>query len=130
MVYSTPCTVTISYGHVIMRLSPISNAQFAGGQRGVPGRSVRGHQSVRHSRQARHHYAQGHPAGQTHPWRAGLNAHDRHLGLEKQWRQNYQPTAVAWRGELGARGGGGEAENQTPGRSCRRLVLRSIYTYR
>ncbi|CAO2599256.1 Histone H3, embryonic [Lemmus lemmus] len=46
----------------------------AGGQRGLPGGAVRGHQPVRHPRQARHHHAQGHPAGPPHPRRAGLSS--------------------------------------------------------
>ena len=44
----------------------------AGGVRGVPRRSVRGHQLVRHPRQEGHHHAQRHPAGQEDPWREGL----------------------------------------------------------
>uniref|UniRef100_A0A3Q2CVD4 Histone H3.3 n=1 Tax=Cyprinodon variegatus TaxID=28743 RepID=A0A3Q2CVD4_CYPVA len=46
----------------------------AGGQRGLPGGAVRGHQPVRHPRQARHHHAQRHPAGTPHPRRASLDA--------------------------------------------------------
>ncbi|CAM9131079.1 unnamed protein product, partial [Lampetra planeri] len=44
----------------------------AGGQRGLPGGAVRGHQPVRHPRQEGHHHAQRHPAGPTHPRREGL----------------------------------------------------------
>ena len=45
-----------------------------GGRRGLPRRSLRGHQPGRHPRQARHHHAQGHPAGPPHPWRARLDS--------------------------------------------------------
>jgi hypothetical protein len=44
-----------------------------GGQRGLPGRPLRGHEPVRHPRQACHHHAEGHPAGQEDPWRARLS---------------------------------------------------------
>ncbi|KAI1229589.1 hypothetical protein IHE44_0011780, partial [Lamprotornis superbus] len=44
----------------------------AGGQRGVPGGALRGHQPVCHPRQACHHHAQGHPAGTADPRRARL----------------------------------------------------------
>ena len=46
----------------------------SGGQRGLPGRSVRGYQPVRHPRQARDHHAQGHPACPPYPWRACLRS--------------------------------------------------------
>merc|ERR1711959_358267 len=46
---------------------------FAGGFRGLPRRSLRGHQLVRHPRQACHHHAKGHPVGQKNPWRACLS---------------------------------------------------------
>ncbi|CAG11543.1 unnamed protein product [Tetraodon nigroviridis] len=44
----------------------------AGGERGLPGGPVRGHQPVRHPRQEGHHHAQRHPAGSPHPWGEGL----------------------------------------------------------
>ena len=40
---------------------------------GLPRRSLRGHQPVRHPRQACHHHAKGHPAGPPYPWRACLS---------------------------------------------------------
>ena len=44
----------------------------AGGQRGLSGRPLRGHQPVCHPRQACYHHAQGHSAGASHPRRARL----------------------------------------------------------
>merc|ERR1712060_877403 len=51
--------------------SPPSSS--AGSFRGLPRRSLRGHQLVRHPRQACHHHAKGHPVGQKNPWRACLS---------------------------------------------------------
>ena len=45
----------------------------SGGIRGLPRRSLRRHQPVRHPRQACHHHAQGHPAGPPYPWRVRLS---------------------------------------------------------
>uniref|UniRef100_A0A3P9CUJ6 Core Histone H2A/H2B/H3 domain-containing protein n=1 Tax=Maylandia zebra TaxID=106582 RepID=A0A3P9CUJ6_9CICH len=45
----------------------------AGGQRGLPGRTLRGHQPVRYPRQKGHHHAQRHPAGSPHPRRESLS---------------------------------------------------------
>ena len=67
---------------------------LSGGQRGVPGGAVRGHQLVRHPRQACHHHAQGHPAGQEDPWRTCIRRSGQwptpsvHL-VDLQW-QNYR----------------------------------------
>ena len=47
----------------------------AGGERGLPGRPLRGHQSVRHPRKARHHHAERHPARTQNPRRARLDGH-------------------------------------------------------
>merc|ERR1712072_36904 len=44
-----------------------------GGVRGLPRRSLRGHQPVRHPRQARHHHAQGRAPCPAHPRRARLS---------------------------------------------------------
>uniref|UniRef100_A0A4W6EZS1 Core Histone H2A/H2B/H3 domain-containing protein n=1 Tax=Lates calcarifer TaxID=8187 RepID=A0A4W6EZS1_LATCA len=48
----------------------------AGGQRGLSGWPVRGHQPVRHPRQEGHHHAQRHPVGPPYPRREGLNSPD------------------------------------------------------
>ena len=41
---------------------------FAGGLRGVPCRSLRGYQPLRHPRKARHHLPEGYPACPPNPW--------------------------------------------------------------
>uniref|UniRef100_A0A3P8UEV8 Core Histone H2A/H2B/H3 domain-containing protein n=1 Tax=Amphiprion percula TaxID=161767 RepID=A0A3P8UEV8_AMPPE len=54
-----------------------------GGQRGLPGRTLRGHRSVRHPRQEGHHHAQRHPASPPHPWRESLDSqHDQRTAPE------------------------------------------------
>ncbi len=46
---------------------------FSGGQRGLPGRPLRGHQLVRHPRQACDHHAQGHSTCTKDSGRESLN---------------------------------------------------------
>merc|ERR1712226_478869 len=57
----------------------------AGGQRGLPGGTFRGHEPVRHPRQESDHHAQGHPAGQEDP---------RGESLVRFGRQSYPVTSV------------------------------------
>ena len=42
--------------------------------RGLPRRSLRGHQLLRHPRQACHHHARGHPVGPSYSWRTCLSS--------------------------------------------------------
>ena len=44
----------------------------AGGQRGLPGWALRGHQPMRYPRQEGYHHAKRHPAGQENPRREGI----------------------------------------------------------
>ena len=47
---------------------------ITGSIRGVFGRAVRGHQSLRYPRQARNDHAQGYPVGAPYSWRARLRS--------------------------------------------------------
>jgi hypothetical protein len=72
-----PSGPAIAKKHTIPSSNSPAHSYFfsvcVGGQRGLPGRPLRGHKPVRYPRQACHHHAEGHPAGQEDPWRARLS---------------------------------------------------------
>ena len=78
VVFSVICIVKVPVQDVTITSPCVSSCAvwpccvllFSGGEWGVPGGTVRGHQLVCHPRQARHNHAQGHPARPAHPRRA------------------------------------------------------------
>ena len=60
---------------------------FAGGQRSLPGRSVRRHQLVRNPRQACDHHAKGYSAGTKNPRREGLRSSSSHSCKHQNTKQ-------------------------------------------